>query len=242
MHGFADPLVSPEREGEVREAAGNLDPWEGVLDLAARLDKGDAVAVVFLDPGSNGEDIGIENDILRGKADFPGQYPVGAGADVDFTFDGIRLPLLVERHDDDGGTIAKHFSGLLAEGLFAFFKADRVYDGFALYASEAGLDHGPFRGIDHDRHAADVRLRCDKLEELRHRGFGIEHGFVHVDVDDLCAILDLLAGDFERRLEIAFHDQFLEPGGAGDIRALADIDEAGDVVEMQRLEAGKSAE
>jgi hypothetical protein len=48
------------------------------------------------------------------------------------------------------------------------------------------------RGVDHDRHAGDVRLRGDQVEEGDHRLDGVEHALVHVDVDDLRAVLDLL--------------------------------------------------
>ena len=42
-------------------------------------------------------------------------------------------------------------------------------------------------------YAGDVGLGGDQIEEGHHRGFGIEQAFVHVDVDDLGAVLDLVA-------------------------------------------------
>ena len=50
--------------------------------------------------------------------------------------------------------------------------------------------------IDH-RHAADVRLRGDEVEEAAHRRLGVQQRLVHVDVDDLGAALDLLARDLD---------------------------------------------
>ena len=35
----------------------------------------------------------------------------------------------------------------------------------------------------------------DQVQELRHRRFAVEQAFVHVDVDDVGAAFDLLAGD-----------------------------------------------
>ena len=56
---------------------------------------------------------------------------------------------------------------------------------------------------------------------------GVEQALVHVDVDDLRAVLDLLARDLDRGGIIAGHDQLLERRRAGDVGALADIDETG---------------
>ncbi len=64
-----------------------------------------------------------------------------------------------------------------------------------------------------------------ELEETLHRRFGVEQALVHVDVDDLGAVLHLLAGDVERGLEVALGDQPAELGRAGDVGALADVDE-----------------
>ena len=46
--------------------------------------------------------------------------------------------------------------------------------------------------VDHDRHAGDVGLGGDQVEERRHRLLAVEQALVHVDVDDLRAVLDLL--------------------------------------------------
>ena len=67
--------------------------------------------------------------------------------------------------------------------------------------------------------------RGDEVEELDHRLLGIEQALVHVDVDDLRAVRDLVAGDVERRREIAAGDELPELGRAGDVGALADVHE-----------------
>ena len=74
-------------------------------------------------------------------------------------------------------------------------------------------------------HAADVGLGGDQLGEAVHRRDAVDHALVHVDVDDLRAGLDLLAGDGERRGVVAGLDQVAEPRRAGDVGALADVDE-----------------
>ena len=54
---------------------------------------------------------------------------------------------------------------------------------------------------------ADVRLGGDQVEEPRHRRLAVEQALVHVDVDDVGAGLDLLAGDGDGLLEVAGQDQ-----------------------------------
>ena len=41
-----------------------LAPGTAALDLARRFDEGDRVVVVFLDAGGDGEDVGVEDDVL----------------------------------------------------------------------------------------------------------------------------------------------------------------------------------
>jgi hypothetical protein len=69
----------------------------------------------------------------------------------------------------------------------------------ALQALQAGLDHLPARRVDHHRHAGDVRLGGDQVRGRSswHRR-PVEHALVHVHVDDLRAVLDLLPRDVER--------------------------------------------
>ena len=202
-------------------------PRAALLDLARRLDEVDAVVVVLLDAGGDGEDVGVEDDVLGREADLVHQDVVGAGADLDLALLGVGLALLVERHDHDRGAVAAHLAGVRDEGLDALLHGDRVHDRLAGDAFQAGLDHAPLGAVDHDRHAGDVGLGGDQLQERVHRQLGIEQALVHVDVDDLRAALDLLARDLDRGRVVALEDQLLEPGRARDVGALADIDEGG---------------
>ena len=180
---------------------------------------------MLLDAGGDGEDVGIEDDVLGREALGDEQF-VGALADLDLALLGVGLAGLVERHDDDGGAIVADLAGEPEELLLAFLHADRIDDRLARDAFEAGLDHRPFRAVDHDRHPGDVGLGGDQLQEGGHRRLGVEQALVHVDVDHLGAVLDLLARDLDRGGIIAGHDQLLEFGRAGDVGALADIDES----------------
>ncbi len=229
VHGLAHRLVAAEREGEVGDAAGNMDMRQGGRDLAGGLDEVDAVIIVLLDAGRDGEDIGIEDDVFGRKPDLLGQELVGPGADLDFSRLGIGLPLFVERHDDHGSAIGAAKSGVMQESFLAFLHGDGIDDRLALHAFEPGLDHLPFRTVDHHRNPSDIRLGGDQVEILDHRLFRIDQAFVHVDVDDLGAVGDLVPRDVERRGIIAGRDELSKLCRAGHIGPFADIDE-GDVL------------
>ncbi len=75
------------------------------------------------------------------------------------------------------------------------------------------------------------------MQEAHHRRLRIEHGFVHVDVDHLSAVLDLLAGDGQRIVVAAFEDHAGEGFRAGDVGALADVDEQAVVRDVEGFES-----
>ena len=79
-----------------------------------------------------------------------------------------------------------------------------------------------------------------EVEKMRHGLDAIEHPFVHVDVDDLRAVVDLLLGHGQGLLELSGQDQFGELGRAGDVGALADVDEIGVGPDGQRLQAAQA--
>ena len=68
-------------------------------------DEVDGVVVVLLHAGGDGEDVGVEDDVFGRKADLVDEDAVGALADADLLGEGGGLALLVEGHDDDGGTV-----------------------------------------------------------------------------------------------------------------------------------------
>ena len=153
------------------------------LDSARRVDKGAAIIVMRLDARRHRENIRIEDDVFRREANRLGQNLVGAPADLEFARRGFGLARFVERHDHHRRAIAQDLLRLRDERLLALLQADRIHDRLALHAFQACLDHRPFRGIDHDRDAGDVRLGGNQIEERCHRRFGIDHALVHIDVE-----------------------------------------------------------
>ena len=226
MHRAAHCLVPAEGEREVRKPARSLGMRARGLDLAAGFDEVEAIAVMLFNAGGYRKDVGVKDDILGREADTRQQF-VSARANLDLAVLGVSLPRLVKGHHHNRRAIGHAFARLLQERLFALFHADGVDDGLARNAFQPRLNHIPFRAVDHHRNPRNVRFGCDQLEEGRHRFFSVEQPLVHIDVDHLRAVFNLLAGHLDSGGIIIRHDELFEPRRASDIGALANIDETG---------------
>jgi hypothetical protein len=69
VHRAADGFVAAKAERQVGKPARIMDMRAQDAQLLHRLDEVDAVIVMLLDAGGDGEDIGIEDDVLGRKAD-----------------------------------------------------------------------------------------------------------------------------------------------------------------------------
>src|SRR3546814_11852786 len=83
MHRLPHRLIAAEGEGHVADTAADHRIRKLLLDVANRGDVVDRVVVVLLDPGGDGEDIRIEDNVLGRESDLLGQDLVGASADSD---------------------------------------------------------------------------------------------------------------------------------------------------------------
>jgi hypothetical protein len=162
---------------------------------------------VLLDAGRDGEDIGIEDDVLCGETNLPGQQVIRPPEDRQPTLDGVALALLVERHHDDRRAIALAQPGLAEELVLALLERDRVDHALALELLEPGLEDRPLRAVDHDRYVRDVGLGGDPPQEPGHRRDPVEHRLIHVHVDELRAVGDLLAGNVDRLVLLVLGDE-----------------------------------
>ena len=210
VHRLPNMVVAPETKADVGDAAADLGEGQVGLNPSSRLDEVDGVVVVDLDPGGDGEDVRIENNVLRRELCALGEQVITPLANLDAARKGIGLSLLIKGHHHDRRAIATNESGLFKEALFAFFERNGIDDALALEATQARLQHRPLRRIDHDRHPSDVGFGRDQIEELRHRRSAVEHSLVHVDIDDLGPRLDLLFANRQRGIVVAGQDEFGE--------------------------------
>ncbi len=225
VHGLAHGFVATKRKRYVRQPAGDMTARTGFTHAPGGVDKVHGVVVVLFDTGGDGEDIEVEDDVFGREVELFDQQLVGALGDLDLAILGIGLALFVEGHDHHGGAVVQTGLGLFQELVFAFLERDGVDHPLALDTLQPGLDDFPLRGVDHHRHLGDIRLAGDQVQELAHGLDRVEHALVHVDIDDLGPVLDLLTGHRQRGVVILFLDQPFETRTAGNVRALADVDE-----------------
>ncbi len=128
------------------------------MDIACGFDKLHGIVVVLFDTGGDRKDIRIENDIVGIESDAVHQQVPGALANRLAPFKAVSLSFLIKGHDHHGRTVTLAERSLFNELRLASLQADGVDDRFALNAFEPGFDDRPFGGVDHDRHAGDVRL------------------------------------------------------------------------------------
>ena len=236
VHGLADGIVPPERKRDIGETSTSLGTGQGLLDLPHGLDEVDGVVVVLLDAGGDRQDVRVEDDVLGIKADLVHQKPVRAGADADLVLLGGGLPLLVEGHDDHCGAVALGETGTLQEGLLSILEADRVQHALALEALHPLLQHRPLGAVDHDRHATDLGIGREEIQEGLHDRLTVEHPLVDVHVEDIGPALNLLARHREGGLVIARDDELREARRSGDIRPLADHHEGTPLPDREGLQ------
>ncbi len=211
------------------------------FDVFAGPDKVLSIVVVLFDPGRHGKDIRVKDNVFRWEANLFGQNFVRAAADLNFALAGVSLTDLIEGHHHHGGTVAAHQLRVMNKWFDTLFHGDGVNDALALNALQAFLDHFPFRGVDHNRHAGNVRLPGDEIKETHHRRFGVEHPLIHVDINNLRAALNLLAGNVQRFAVFLFFDQALELRGAGHVGTFTHVHKQAVIADVQRLKSGQSA-
>jgi len=239
VDGFAHRVIAPEAETHVGHTARHLGAWQVLLDPARGLDEVHRVVVVLFDAGGNGEDVGVEDDVLGREIDLVDQNAVGALADLDLACVGVGLAFFVKGHHHRGRAVALDQPGLAFELFHALLHADRVDHRLALDALQTSLDDRPLGRIDHDRDARDIGLGGDQLQKTHHGRLAVEHGLVHVDVDDLRAVFDLLARHGQGLFVLAIEDHAREGLGAGHVGALTHVDEQRTFTNGDRLQAGQ---
>ena len=223
VHGLAYLIITTEGKRQVTDTTAGLCVWQMLLDPLHRTNEVDTVGLVFLQTRGYRQDIHIEDDVLRRESDV-GQQPVGTLGNGRLTLVVGGLALLVEGHHHHSSPQPAQFACFLNEGLFAVLQADGVDDTLALCVLQTRQDGVPVRRVNHQHRTADGRVVGDVAGEGLHLLTTVQHGVVHIDVDDRCATFYLLAGHGHGFFIFLFGYQTGKLARAGYIGALADID------------------
>ena len=132
--------------------------WKIFAYPTSGFDEINRVIIVLFDTRRNGENIRIENNIFGREADHFSQHAIGALTNFNLALIGVSLTFFIKGHHNHRCAIAAAEFGLPLKLFFAFFERNRINNRLALNAFQTSLDHGPFRRVDHDGHARDIRL------------------------------------------------------------------------------------
>jgi hypothetical protein len=121
---LANDIVAAERKRQIADAAADFDARTGGFDDRRRFDVIDGVLVVLFEAGGDRKNVRIENDVARIESGALDEKLVRALADFHFPGNRIRLPRLVERHDDDASTIAMNGARFVKKVFLSFLQAD----------------------------------------------------------------------------------------------------------------------
>ena len=103
VNRLAHVVRATERKREIRDATRHARSRAALLDQPDRLDERLRELGMLLDPGADGEDVGVEDDVLGREAGALGEQRVRPRANLDLAIDGLGLALLVERHHERCG-------------------------------------------------------------------------------------------------------------------------------------------
>ena len=167
-----------------------------VFNPAASLNKVQTIAIVLFNAGGYCKAIGVKDNIFSREANIIDQHVVTALAYLLAALNVIGLTIFIKGHHHNRSTVLFTQLGFFDKLRFAFFKANGIDHRLTLNTFQASFNHFPFRGVDHNRHARNIGLARNQIQKLNHGRQRLEHAFVHVDIDNLRAVNDLLTGDF----------------------------------------------
>ena len=111
VHRLAHHVVAAEREGDVGNPAGDLGAGQVLLDPAGGIDEIQRVVVMLLDAGGDGQDVGIEDDVVRIETHLIDENPIGALADADLLLIAGGLAVFIEGHHHHRRAVAHDVAG-----------------------------------------------------------------------------------------------------------------------------------
>ena len=204
MHRFAHDVVAAERKRDIADAAADFAPGKMLLDPPRRLDEIHRIIVVLLDPGGDGQNVGIENNVLRTES-----RPVPSGSDRIWRRSPScargcppvlfrRTPSRRRPRHTGGPSVAWSMNFSSPSFKLMLLTTALPWMFFSPVSSTSHLELSTMIGTLQISGSEAIRRR-----NCLHRGLRIQHALIHVDIDDLGAAFDLLPRDRQGRFVIA---------------------------------------
>ena len=223
VNGFAHGVVAAKTKRHIGHTARHFGAGQVLFDPTRGFNEIDGVVVVFFNARGNGKNVGVKNDVFGWEVHLIDQYAVCAFANFNFALVGIGLAFFIKSHDHRSRTISLDELRLLLKAFHALFHADGIDNALALNATQTRFNDTPFGRVDHDGHAGNVGLRRNQVQEPNHGRLAVQHGFVHVDVNNLRTVFNLLTGHCQSLLVLAIQNHAGKCFRACDVGALTNV-------------------
>ncbi len=220
-----------QSERHVRHPQRRLHRGVPALDLADGLDRLDGVAPGFVLTSGDGEREGVDDDVggvHPPVVDQVGDQPLG---DADLPLRGARLALFIDGQRDDGSPVLLDDRHDLLEsgaGTVTVLVIDRVDQGSATQHLQAGLDDLRLGRVQHQRQR---RGGSQQPRHLPHVLGSVASDVVDAEVQGVGSVGDLGPGDLDAVVPAGLEHRLAECLGPVGVRALADGQERGVLVE-----------
>ena len=224
VHRLPHRVVTSEGKREVAHAAARLRQRQVFFNPGYRPYEVDAVGSMLLDARTHRQDVHVEDDVLRRKP-YARQQSVCPFCNSNLALVGCRLSLLVERHHHHSSPESSQFPCLSQKLLLAALQADAVHDALTLCVLQSLQNRRPVRRVDHEHRRSDSRFVGDIPHEVAHLLAAVQHGVVHVDVDDFRTALNLLSRHLCRLLVFLFRNESCKLARTRHVGALAYVRE-----------------
>ena len=224
MHGLTDIIIATEREWQVTYPSAYMRSGKILLYPTGRFDKINSIIIMFLNSRSHSQHIGIEDDIIRIKADLLRQDTIGTRTNFNLPFKRISLSLFVESHHHRCSSQLLNQTGMFYKFLLSLFQWYGIDDRLTLQTLQSGFYHLPLRRINHHRNTCNIGFRHHQIQENSHLFLGIQQPVVHIDINDQSTVFHLLACDAQCLFVFLFVYQTKELTGTGHVAAFAYID------------------
>ena len=216
-----DPDGGLEPERHVRDAQSGLNVGIASLELTDGLNGLQTIATRLLLAGADREGQGVDDDVLDVHAPLTGERSDEPRSHGHLVLAGAGLTRLVDGQGDDGGAVFlddRHDSGEARALTLTVLIVDRVDHCASAQQLEAGLDHVRLGRVEDQRKGAGRREPADDLLHVLHT---VTTDVVDADVQQMGAVLGLVAGDLDALVPAGGQHRLLERLGTIGVRALA---------------------